>query len=111
MGIKTAILSMAMGLGGLSASAEPAWSPLPGGDDPSTSAEPPSAVVVCPEADPFSILRRSSPTGGSFLLSTTVPRARWNAVQTVTGAVAPPICAASSVSRPIAIRETSVRSV
>ena len=54
MGIKTAILAMAMGLGGLSASAGPAWSSLPGGDDLQVSLDPPSlAVVVCLEADPF----------------------------------------------------------
>ena len=54
MGIKAAILAMAMGLGGPFASAGPAWSSLPGGDDLPVSLDPPSlAVVVCPEADPF----------------------------------------------------------
>ncbi len=54
MGIKAAIVAVAMGLGGLSASAEPAGSSLPGGDDLPASLERPSlAVVVCLEADPF----------------------------------------------------------
>ena len=54
MGIKTAIVAVAMGLGGLTASAEPTWSSVPGGNDlPGELEQPSLAVVVCLGADPF----------------------------------------------------------